>query len=52
MYKTLEFKWLLEAFCPASVFATEDSDEARNLQRFIHVTVVLHTLKDQHLINL
>lgn len=40
MYKTLGFKWLLEVFCPASAFATADSDEARNPQRFIHVTVV------------
>jgi len=39
MYKTLGFKWLCEAFCPASAFATADSDEARNPQRFIHVTV-------------
>lgn len=35
MYKTLGFKCLLEAFCPASAFATADSDEARNPQRFI-----------------
>jgi hypothetical protein len=39
MYKTLGVKWLLEVFCPASAFATADSDEARNPQRFIHVTV-------------
>jgi hypothetical protein len=39
MYKTLGFKWLLECFYPASAFATADSDEARNPQRFIHVTV-------------
>ncbi len=43
MYKTLGFKLLLEVFCPASAFATADSDEARNPQRFIHVTVVRHT---------
>jgi hypothetical protein len=42
MYKTLGFKWLLEVFCTASAFATADSDEARNPQRFIHVTVVRH----------
>ena len=35
MYKTLGVKWLLEAFCPASAFATADSDEDRNPQRFI-----------------
>ena len=35
MYKTLGFKWLCECFCPASAFATADSDEARNPQRFI-----------------
>ena len=39
MYKTLGFKWLCEAFCPAFAFATADSDEARNPQRIIHVTV-------------
>jgi hypothetical protein len=39
MYKTLGFKWLCEAFCPAFAFATADSDEARNPQRFIYVTV-------------
>ena len=39
MYKTLGFKWLIECFCPASAFATAYSDEARNPQRFIHVTV-------------
>ena len=37
MYNTLGFKWLCEVFCPASAFATADSDEARNPQRFIHV---------------
>ena len=37
MYKTLGFKWLHEQFCPASAFATADSDDARNPQRFIHV---------------
>ena len=40
MYKTLGFKWLYEVFCPASAFATADSDEARNPQRFIHATVM------------
>jgi hypothetical protein len=35
MYKTLGFKWLYEAFCPASAFVSADSDEARNPQRFI-----------------
>tara|TARA_R110000868_G_scaffold411581_1_gene705522 strand:+ start:2034 stop:2174 length:141 start_codon:yes stop_codon:yes gene_type:complete len=40
MYKTLGFKCLLEVFCPAFAFATADRDEARNPQRFIHVTVV------------
>jgi len=42
MYKTLGFKWLCEVFCPASASATPDSDEARNPQRFIHVTVMVH----------
>lgn len=39
MYKTLGIRWLIETFCPASSFATADSDEARNPQHFIHVTV-------------
>ena len=39
MYKTLGFKLLVELFSPPSTFATADSDEARNPQRFIHVTV-------------
>jgi len=42
MYKTLGSMWLHEAFCPASAFVTADSDEARNPQRFINVTVMLH----------
>jgi hypothetical protein len=36
---------LLEAFYPASAFATADRDEARNPQRFIHVTVMGHYKK-------
>ena len=40
VYKTLGFKWLIEAFCPASTFVSADRDEARNPQRFIHVTVM------------
>ena len=39
MYITLGFKWLYESFCPTLAFATADRDEARNPQRFIHVTV-------------
>jgi hypothetical protein len=39
MYKTLGSKWLYEVFFPASAFVSADSDEARNPQRFIHVTV-------------
>lgn len=42
MYKTLGFKWLCEVFCPALAFATADSDDARNPQRFIHVAVRAH----------
>jgi hypothetical protein len=45
MYKTLGFKRLLEGFCPASAFVTADSDEARNPQRFIHVSVVANCKK-------
>ena len=39
MYKTLGFRWLIQAFYPASAFVSADSDDARNPQRFIHVTV-------------
>jgi len=31
---------VIEAFCPASAFVSADSDEARNPQRIIHVTVM------------
>lgn len=44
MYKTLGFKWLLECFCPASAFATADSDEARNPQRILRLSQIF----DQH----
>ena len=47
MYKTLGVKWLNEVFCPALAFATADSDEARNPQRFIHVTVGNKCKKDR-----
>jgi hypothetical protein len=40
MHITLIFKRLPKAFCPASAFATADRDEARNPQRFIHVSVM------------
>jgi hypothetical protein len=39
VYKTLGFKWLNQAFCPALAFVSADRDEARNPQRFIHATV-------------
>ena len=39
MYKTLGSKWFHQVLCPASAFATADSDEARNPQHFIHVSV-------------
>jgi len=45
MYKTLGFRWLHDIFCPASVFATADSEVARNPQRFIHVTVTANAKK-------
>jgi hypothetical protein len=48
MYKTLGFKWLFEALCPASAFVTADRDEARNPQRFIHVTVTNKPKKKRH----
>lgn len=47
MYKTLGFRWLLEAYCPTSAFVSADSDEARNPQRFIHVTVISHIKRRQ-----
>ncbi len=52
MYKTLGFKWLFGTFCPAPAFLTADSDEARNPQRFIHVTVIKHkNYSTTHLLN-
>jgi len=39
MYKALGVKWLFEIFCSASAFVSLDRVEARNPQRFIHVTV-------------
>jgi hypothetical protein len=42
MYKTLGFKWLNGEFCPALAFVSADRDEARNPQRFIHVSVGTH----------
>ena len=35
VYKALGFKWLSQAFCPASAFVSADRNEARNPQRFI-----------------
>jgi hypothetical protein len=52
MYKTLGAKWLFEVFCPASAFATADRDEARNPQRFIHVSVTNHYENDTIDINI
>jgi len=40
VYKTLGVKWLNQSPCPASAFVSVDNDEARNPQRFIHVTVM------------
>ena len=45
MYKTLGFKWLFKGFCPASAFVSADRDDARNPQRFIHVSVGLNAKK-------
>ncbi len=44
MYKTLGSKWLFEVFCPATTYATADRDEARNPQRFIHVSVIGYSM--------
>jgi hypothetical protein len=45
MYKALGFKCLFKVFCPVSAFVTAERDEARNPQRFIHVTVGNNTIK-------
>ena len=37
------FWCLCEPFCPASTFVTADSDDARNPQHFIYVTVAVYT---------
>jgi hypothetical protein len=47
MYKTLGFKWLIEVFCPALAFLSADSDEARNPQRFIYVSVTAKCRKQK-----
>lgn len=47
MYKTLGVRWLLECFCSASAFVSADRDLARNPQRFIHVSVSVHTEKKE-----
>ena len=52
MYKTLGFKWLNQAFCPALAFMSADRNEARNPQRFIHATVVSHYKKTTHQLKL
>ncbi|MBK8698583.1 MAG: hypothetical protein IPN29_03205 [Saprospiraceae bacterium] len=43
-YKTLDYKWLNQTFCPASAFVSVDRNEARNPQRFIHATVIGHCI--------
>jgi hypothetical protein len=48
MYKTLGAKWLFEVFCPASAFATADSDEARNPQLFIHVPLAAIVMEKEN----
>ena len=42
MHKTFGLRWLRECFCHALAFVSADSDEARNPQRFIHVSVIGH----------
>ena len=39
VYKTLGFKYLNRAFCPALAFVSADRNEARNPQRFIHAAI-------------
>jgi hypothetical protein len=48
VYKTLGFKWLNQADCPASPFVSSDRNEARTPQRFIHANVVQHIMKSFH----
>jgi len=45
VYIALGFKWLNQAFCPASAFVFADRNEARNPQRYIHVTVRANKFK-------
>ncbi len=40
VYKTMGFKCLIQATCPASAFVSADRNEARNPKRFIYATVV------------
>jgi len=40
MYKTLGYKCLFETFSPKTAFVPENSDEDRNPQHFIHMTIV------------
>ena len=42
MYKTLGVMWLHECFCLGSAYVSADSDDARNPQRFIYVTVIAY----------
>jgi len=47
IYKILGVWCLHETFCPAPTFVTADSDDARNPQHFIYVTVGQHIIKPQ-----
>ncbi|SKC24265.1 hypothetical protein SAMN03080601_03562, partial [Alkalitalea saponilacus] len=40
IYKILGFWCLHKPFCPAPTFVTADSDDSRNPQHFIYVTVI------------
>lgn len=44
VYKTLGLRLLREQFYPALAFVSADSDEVRNPQHFIHVTVGGHAM--------
>lgn len=48
VYKALGFRWLNQAFFPALAFVSADRNEARNPQRFIHVTVVCNGKRQQN----
>ncbi len=43
------FRWLIQCFCPTSVFLSGNRNEARNPQHFIHAAVSGHAKKMKYL---